>query len=215
MERREFIALLGGATAAAWPATARAQHSAMPIIGFLHSASHDYHTEMAVAVNQGLEETGYIEGQNAIEYLWADGHVDRLPTLAATLVSCGVAVMLAAGGPEPARAAMAATTTIPIVFVSATDPVQVGLVASLNRPGGNVTGVSMIGSSLGGKRLELLHQLAPKASTVAALIDPNYPAAKIQTQEAQEAANQLGLKLVTLSASTESEIETAFANFTQ
>jgi putative tryptophan/tyrosine transport system substrate-binding protein len=215
MRRREFIALFVG-MAATWPRAACAQHSTMPIIGFLQSASHDYLRKMAVAVDQGLEETGYIEGQNvAIEYRWADGHADRLPALAATLVSRGVAVILAAGGPEPARAAMAATTTIPIVFVSATDPVQIGLVASLNRPGGNVTGISLIGSSLGAKRLELLHQLAPKASTIAALIDPNYPAAKIQSQEAQEAANQLGVKLITLSASTESDIETAFANLTQ
>jgi putative tryptophan/tyrosine transport system substrate-binding protein len=215
MRRREFISLFVS-TVVASPLTARAQNSAMPIIGFLQSASHDYLTKMAVTVNQGLKETGYIEGQSvAIEYRWADGHTDRLPALAATLVRRGVAVMLAAGGPEPARAAMAATKTIPIVFVSATDPVQIGLVASLNRPGGNVTGINMIGSSLGAKRLELLHQLAPKVSTIAALIDPNYPAAKIQSQEAQEAANQLGLKLITLSASTESDIETAFANLAQ
>jgi putative tryptophan/tyrosine transport system substrate-binding protein len=215
MRRREFISLFVSAVVAS-PLTARAQNSATPIIGFLHSASHDYLMKMAVAVNQGLKETGYIEGQSvAIEYRWSDGHTDRLPALAATLVSRGVAVILAAGGPEPARAAMAATKTIPIVFVSAADPVQIGLVASLNRPGGNVTGINLIGSSLGAKRLELLHQLVPKASTIAALIDPNYPAAKIQSQEAQQAANQLGLKLITLSASTESDIETAFASLAQ
>jgi putative ABC transport system substrate-binding protein len=175
----------------------------VPVVGFLQSSSHDYLLQMAASVRQGLKEDGYIEGQNvAIEDRWADGHNDRLPALAADVVGRQVAVILAAGGPEPARVTMAATHTIPIVFVSAADPVQLGLVASLNRPGGNVTGVSMISSTLEAKRLEFLHQLAPKASTIGALVDPNYPTAKSQSQELQDAAPNLGVKLIMFNPTT-------------
>jgi putative tryptophan/tyrosine transport system substrate-binding protein len=215
VKRRQFISLICG-TAVAWPLAARAQQPAMPVIGFVSSTSRDYVMQMAVSFSLGLKETGFTEGRNvAIEYRWADGHNDRLPALAADLVGRQVAVILAAGGTEPARVVMAATTTIPIVFVSATDPVQMGLVASLNRPGGIVTGVSLMGSMLEAKRLELLHQLAPKASTIAALIDPNYPSAKNQSQEVQEAAARLGVKLILLTTSTESDIESGFAALAQ
>jgi putative ABC transport system substrate-binding protein len=225
MRRRDFIFAMGGV--AAWPLAARAQQPAMPVIGFMHSGSpgncpagncprDTYVMRMATILSQTLKEAGYTEGQNLIiEYRWADGHNDRLPALATDLVARDVTVILAGGGSDPARAAKAATTTIPIVFVSATDPVWAGLVASINRPGGNVTGVSMVGSALEPKRLELLHGLVPKASTIAAIVNPNYPAAKTLTQEAQEAAVRLDLKLVLLSVDKESDLEPAFATLVQ
>ena len=224
MRRREFITLLGGA--AAWSLTARAQE-ATPMVGFLHSGSPgncspsscpdgSYVMRMVAVFSQTLKETGYAEGKNlTLEYHWADGHNDRLAALAADLVARHAAVILAAGGTNPARAAKAATTTIPIVFVSATDPVEAGLVASINRPGGNVTGVSMMGSALEAKRLEMLHELVPKASTVAAIINPSYPSAKNVTQEVQEGASHLNLKLILLSAEKESDLEPAFMTFVQ
>ena len=186
--RRNFIAALGGAVAA-WPLAAHAQQQgAMPIVGFVHTGSPgDYLTQMTNAFNQSLKVAGYVEGQNlTIEYRWAEGHNERLPALMADLAGRRVAAILAAGGPAPARAAMTVTAIIPIVFVSASDPVAMGLVPSLNRPGGNVTGVSMVSSTIEAKRLETLHELAPKASTIAVIINPNYPGAKTQSQQVQD-----------------------------
>jgi putative ABC transport system substrate-binding protein len=215
MDRRNFIALLTGA-AAAWPTLARAQQPALPVIGYLHAASPQSVVDQVAAFRNGLSEAGFVEGQNVtIEYRWANGHYDRLPGLAADLVGRRVAVIFAAGGPDPARAAKAATTTIPIAFLSATDPVRAGLVPSLNRPGGNVTGVSIMGSLLEGKRLELLHELVPKASIIAVLIDPNYPAAQSESQDAQQAAARLGVTPTMLTAGTERDIDAAFAALVQ
>jgi putative ABC transport system substrate-binding protein len=212
MKRREFITLIGGA-AAGLPRLARAQQPAMPVVGFLHGASPSYLGQFVDALRGGLNEAGYIEGQNlTIEYRWAEGHYDQLPDLAADLVKRQVAVILAMGGTDPARAAKAATTTIPIVFVSAADPVQTGLVASLNRPGGNITGVSLIAAALDAKKLGLLHELAPRATTVAAVINPNYPGAKAQAAEVQETATSLGLKCILLNAGTDEAIAAAFTS---
>jgi putative ABC transport system substrate-binding protein len=211
MRRREFIALAGG-VAASLPFAARAQQPSMPVVGFLHGASPSYLGQFLDALRKGLNEAGYVEGQNlAIEYRWAEGHYDRLAALAADLVDHKVAVILAMGGTDPARAAKAATSTIPIVFVSAADPVRTGLVASLNRPGGNVTGISLIAAALDEKKMGLLHELAPKASLVAGLVNPNYPGAATQTSEVQAAANHLGVKAVVLTAATDNEIDGAFA----
>ncbi len=211
MKRREFIALLGGA-AASLPFAARAQQPAMPVVGFLHGASPSYLGQFVDALRKGLSEAGYVEGQNlAIEYRWAEGHYDRLAALAADLVDRQVAVILAMGGTDPARAARAATSTIPIVFVSAADPVKTGLVASLNRPGGNVTGVSLIAAALDEKKMGLLHELVPKASVIAGLINPNYPGAKTQADEVRETASHLGVNAVILTAATDDEIDAAFA----
>jgi putative ABC transport system substrate-binding protein len=215
MKRRAFIALLGCAAVAS-PLAVRAQPSAMPVVGFLGSGSPDDQKNLTAATRQGLNEAGYVEGQNlTIEYRWAEGQYDRLPALAAELVNRPVALIIAAGGSDPGRAARAATSTIPIAFITAADPVKTGLVASLNRPEANVTGISMIGSTLEAKRLELLHEVVPQASIIGALINPNYPAAKAQTQEVQEAAVRLGVQLVLLHASTEPEIDAAFAAFVQ
>jgi putative ABC transport system substrate-binding protein len=215
MKRREFITLLGGA-AVAWPLAARAQQPPMPVIGFLHGASPSYLGQFVDALRKGLNEAGYVEGQNlAIEYRWAEGHYDRLAMLAADLVDRRVAVVLAMGGTDPARAAKAATSTIPVVFVSAADPVRTGLVASLNRPGGNVTGVSLIAAALDEKKMGLLHELVPKASVIAGLINPNYPRAKMQASEVQETARHLGVKAVILTAATDDEIDVAFASATR
>jgi putative ABC transport system substrate-binding protein len=214
MKRREFIALLGGA-AAGVPFAARAQQS-MPVIGYLGSGYAEDQKNLVAATLQGLKEAGYVEGQNlTVEYRWAEGHYERLPTLAAELVNRPVALIIAAGGSDPGRAAKAATSRIPIVFITAADPIKAGLVASLNRPEGNVTGISMIGSTLEAKRLELLHEMLPQATTVGVLINPKYPAAKAQVQEVEEATGRLGVKTVVLDASTEAEIETAFATLVQ
>jgi putative tryptophan/tyrosine transport system substrate-binding protein len=211
MKRREFITLVGSA-AASVPFAARAQ-TAMPVIGFLHGASPSYLGQFIDALRKGLGEAGYVEGQNlAIEYRWAEGHYDRLAVLAADLVDRQVAVILAMGGTDPARAAKAATSTIPIVFVSAADPVKTGLVDSLNRPGGNVTGVSLIAAALDEKKMSLLHELVPNASVIAGLINPNYPGAKTQADEVQETASRLGVKAIALIATTDDEIDAAFAS---
>jgi putative tryptophan/tyrosine transport system substrate-binding protein len=211
MRRREVIALVGGATA--WPLAGRAQRLGMPVIGFVHGASPSYFAQWAGAVRDGLKEAGYVEGRNvAIEYRWADGRYDRLPALVADLVERQVAVIFAAGGTDPAVAAKAATTKIPIVFVSAADPIKTGLVASLNQPGGNVTGISLLASALDAKKLELLRALAPKASTIGVLVNPYYPAAKSQSDEVQEAAGRLGVRPIMLSASTEDDIDASFAS---
>jgi putative tryptophan/tyrosine transport system substrate-binding protein len=214
VKRRAFIAGLGGA--AAWPLTARGQQPAMAVIGFIHSASPNYFEQMAPAFSQGLKEAGYIEGQNvSIEYRWAEGHYERLSVLVADLINRMVDVIFAAGGTDPAKVAKAATTKIPIVFVSAADPVKTGLVASLSRPGGNVTGVSLLASALDAKKLDLLRELVPQVSTIGALVNPGYPEAKSQANEFQAAANLLGVRSLVLSAGTEADINTVFAGLTQ
>ena len=212
VKRREFIGLLGGAAVSA-PFPVRAQPASMPLVGFLHGASPSYLEQFVDALRKGLNEAGYVEGQNlAIEYRWAEGHYDRLAMLAADLANRQVAVILAMGGTDPARAAKAATSTIPIVFLSAADPVKTGLVASLNRPAGNVTGVSLIAAALDQKKMGLLHELAPKASIIAGLVNPNYPGAKTQTAEVQDTASHIGVKAIVLTAATDDEIDTAFAS---
>jgi putative tryptophan/tyrosine transport system substrate-binding protein len=211
MKRREFITLLGS-TAAAWPRAGRAQQRAMPVIGFLNSGSpHAYATRLR-AFARGLKEEGYIEGQNvAIEYRWAGDHDDRLPVLAAELVHRQVTV-IAAGGSPSSVAAKAATATIPIVFETAGDPVKLGLVASLNRPGGNLTGVTNLNVEVGQKRLELLRELIPAATNIAVLINPSAPAVTEQFIGALEAAAPaLGMQLHVLQASTDHDLDTVFA----
>ena len=188
----------------------------MPVIGLLGSASPDLWTDRLRAFRRGLSETGYVEGRNvAIEYRWAEGQNDRLPALAADLVHRKVAVISVLGGTVGALAAKAATTTIPIVLFSAGDPVMMGLVASLNRPGGNITGVSDLSAQLGPKRLELLHELVPTATTIALLVNPTNPLAESQSKELQGAARALGLELHILHASSEREFDTVFATVAQ
>jgi len=203
MKRRELIALLGGA--AAWPLASHAQQPAMPVIGFLGGTSPEVYTDRLRAFRQGLKEVGYVEGQSVeIEYLWAEGHNDRLPVLAAQLVRRQVAVIVAAGGTPSAFAAKAVTSTIPIVFGVAVDPVQLGLVASLNRPGGNLTGVTNLNVEVGPKRLELLRELLPSATLIAVLVNPTNPTiSEPFLRDLQVAARTLGLKLHVLHASTE------------
>jgi putative ABC transport system substrate-binding protein len=213
--RREFVTLLSGA-AAAWPFSARAQRPAMPVIGYLSSASPDKDAGRLRSFRQGLNETSYIEGQNvAIEYRWAEEQNDRLPTLAADLVSRQVSVIAMAGQVLGAFAAKAATKTIPIVFLTGGDPVALGLVSSLNRPGGNLTGVTTLSAELEPKRLELLHELVPKATTIGALVNQTNPIAETQSRELQAAARALGLKLQILNASTERDFDTVFARLVE
>ena len=214
MRRREFIPFLGGA-AAAWPLTARAQQPAMPVIGFMNDGTPKEVEFLQAAFRQGVSETSYIEGKNVtIEYRWADGHHDRLPGLAADLVRRRVSV-IAATTTLAALAAKRATATIPIVFETAGDPIELGLVASLNRPGGNVTGVTQLSSELVAKRLGLLHDLIPTATIIGLLVNPTDPRTETQTRETQEAARALGLQIHVLNASTEGEINTAFAMLPQ
>jgi ABC-type uncharacterized transport system substrate-binding protein len=215
MKRREFIALLGSA-AATWPLVAHAQQPAMPVIGFLHSASSDTFRQQLDAFRQGLRDGGYIEGQNvAIEYRWAEGRFDRLPAMAADLVGQKVAVIAALGGNSSNLAAKAATNTIPVVFVSGSDPVKLGLVTSLSRPGGNITGISFFVADVVAKQLGLLRELVPRATTVALLLNPKSPEAQRQQPEAREAARELGLELRIHDAAAPSEIDQAFATMVQ
>jgi putative ABC transport system substrate-binding protein len=214
MRRREFIAILGG-VAASWPLAVRAQQAAMPVVGFLNSASAGAFPDFVRALTQGLAETGYVEGRNvAIDYRWAENQNDRLPTLAADLVRRQVAVIIAIG-PPAAKAVKAATATIPIVFATGGDPVKDGLVASFNRPGGNATGISFLTPILGAKRLELLHDLVPKASVIAVLINPNNPIADAQTRQLQETARAMGQQIKVLYASTEADFDAAFTTLVQ
>jgi putative tryptophan/tyrosine transport system substrate-binding protein len=214
-EARDFITLLGGA--AAWPLAAGAQQPGQPVIGFLHGASPGPYARFLPAFHQGLKETGYTEGGNvAVEYRWAEDRYDRLPALAADLVDRHVTVIAAAGSTPAALAAKAATTTIPIVFLVGVDPVAIGLVASLARPGGNLTGVVNLTVEVGPKRLEMLHAAVPTATTIALLVNPTASAiSEPYSQELQVAAGGLGLQLHVLNASTEQEIDAAFATLVQ
>ena len=207
MQRRKFITLLGGATA--WPVAARAQQAAMPVIGFLSSRTAKQAEHLVTAIHEGLKDEGYIEGQNvAIEYRYAESQYDRLPALAADLVKRQVAVIIAGGTPG---LAIAATKTIPIVFTTGLDPVPYGLVNSLSRPNGNVTGATFYSGALGGKQMEILSQLAPKTTTFGLLVNANVASAASQIQNAQSAARTIGRELQVLSAGTEREIDSAFA----
>jgi len=213
MRRRDFVILLAGAMGGR-PFAVRAQQKAMPVIGFLGSTSRS--APLVAAFLEGLAETGYVEGQNAaIEYRWAEGRYDRLPALAAELVKRGVDVIVTQGGIPPTRAAKSATSTIPIVFAVGTDPVEDGLVASLARPGGNLTGVTFMMTELNSKRLELLTELVPQARVIALLVNPNNPSAERTMRDVQEAARAKGVQLLILKAGTESEIDAAFASFVQ
>src|SRR6516165_8415785 len=214
MKRREFITLLGGG-AVAWPLAARAQQSAMPVIGFVYTGQTSSEASPFVAAfRQGLRDAGFIEGQNvAVEYRWPGGQYDRLPGLAAELVQRHVAVIV--GNTPPAMAAKTATATIPIVFFSGTDPVKLGLVASFNRPGGNATGVSFWSSALEAKRLGLLHELLPQATVIAALVDPNFLTTAGQLEDLQNAARAVGKQIRVLRVSTEKELDNGFASFAQ
>jgi putative tryptophan/tyrosine transport system substrate-binding protein len=211
MRRREFIGLAGGA-ALAWPLAARAQQPAMPVVGFLGTRAPGDDPQLLTAFRRGLKEAGYVEGESvAVEYRFAENQYDRLPALAADLVSRQVAVIAANG--SAAQAAKAATATIPIAFVAGFDPVEVGLVASLNRPGGNVTGVSILDVELGPKRLELLHELVPTATLIAVLVNPSDPArAETTSKELQAAARSLGLRVHVLHASSDRDFDTVFAS---
>jgi putative tryptophan/tyrosine transport system substrate-binding protein len=215
MRRREFIAGLGSA-AAAWPSAAQAQLSPMPMIGFLNSGSYDnpVWVELLAGFRQGLKDAGYVEGQNAsIEFRWADGQYNLLPAMAADLVRRKAAVIFAGGDPA-ASAAEAATSTIPIVFTG-DDVVKLSLVASLNRPGGNATGINFLHNAMGAKRLGLLHQLVPKAAKIAVLLNPKYSGTETESKDVQMAARSIGQEIILLNASSEHEIDTAFTTMVQ
>src|SRR5271154_3064399 len=214
MKRREFISLVGGAAASSmlWPIAARAQQPALPVIGFLGPGSAESDAYRVKAFRQGLNESGYVEGQNlTIEYRWAESHYDRLPAMAADLVQRQVA-MIAATSTPAALAAKAATTAIPIVFEAASDPVKLGLVSSLNRPGGNITGVTQLAEEVGPKRLELMHELLPATHVMALLVNPTDPAlAEPQARQGLAVANTLGLELHVFNASAEPDFDAVFA----
>jgi putative ABC transport system substrate-binding protein len=215
IRRREFIFRLGGA-AAAWPLAAGAQQAAVQVIGFIGSELPETYGDRLRAFRQGLKEAGFIEGQNvAVEYRWAQGHYDRLPELAADLVRHQVAVIAATGGEPAPQLAAAATQTIPIVFTAAGDPVKGGLVTSLNRPGGNATGITIFGSDAVTKRMQLMHDLMPQATTIAFLMNPNNPTGDSEMRAAQTAARSFGTEILVLRAGNEREIDTAFATIAQ
>jgi putative tryptophan/tyrosine transport system substrate-binding protein len=216
MRRRDFITLLGGAVAA-WPLAARVQQPAMPVIGLLSGRSPNDSVANVAAFYRGLREMGFSEGQNVeVDFRWALGHYDQLPALVADLMRRKPSMILATGGGiTSAQAAKAATATVPIVFVAGTDPVTSGLVASLNNPGGNVTGVSFLIGALTAKKFEMLHELVPKAATIGLLVNPNFPDANIQLRDAQTAAQTLGKQLVVVNAGTDGEIASAFAKLVQ
>jgi putative ABC transport system substrate-binding protein len=212
MKRRDFIMLVGGAVA--WPLAARAQQAGLPVVGFLHSGSANVYAPFVGAFHRGLKESGYFEGQNVvIEYRWAENQIDRLPTLAADLVRDQVAVIV--GNTEGTLAAKAITAAIPIVFTTGGDPIRQGFVASLNRPGGNVTGVKWFSTEVSAKNLQLLHELVPQANTIGFLVDPKFPTAADQLNEIEGAARSLGVRLRVLSAGTENEIDAEIAAFAQ
>jgi putative ABC transport system substrate-binding protein len=214
LKRRQFIALLGGM--AGWPLAARAQQSSMPVVGLLGATTAQGYATQLAAFRQGLSEAGFVEGRNvAIEYRWAEDQYDRLPALAEDLVRRRVAVIATIGGSAASLAATAATATIPVVFHGGFDPVEAGLVASLNRPGGNVTGVVTLNIDTGQKRLELLHELLPAATTIGVLLNPTNALAEIQSKDLQAAARTLGLQLRIVRASTEHDFDQAFASLSQ
>ncbi|MGB6915491.1 MAG: ABC transporter substrate-binding protein [Pseudolabrys sp.] len=211
MRRREFITLLGG-VAAAWPLTARAQQPVMPVIGFLSSRSPGESASVVAAFRQGLRETGFIEGQNlGIAFRWAEGRYDRLPALASELVSLPVTLLFAAGGPPSAFAAKGATSTIPVVFSAVSDPVEIGLVPSLNQPGGNLTGMGVFNSSLGTKRLELMKELMPNVAVIGYLLNPADGKGAIEKESVVAASRALGVEVRILTAKSETELDSTFA----
>ena len=211
MRRREFITLLGGA--AAWPLVARAQQGAMPVIGFVTGLSSGYVAGRKPAFRQGLREVGYVEGQNVlVEYHSVEGQSGRLSEVMTDLIDRSVAVIVAVGGTDPAKAAKAATTTIPIVFISAADPLGAGIVTRLNRPEGNITGISILGTSLEAKRLGLLHDIVPRASTIGVLVNPGFSDADLELREVEEAASHVKQQIFVVRVSMESELDGAFAS---
>ena len=215
MKRREFLSLIGG-SALSWPLAAQAQPSPLPTIGFFSTRPAGGSEHLVAAFKRGLADNGFIEGQSvAIEYRWAEGRYERLPAIAAELARRPISVLVATGGDGPAAAAKAATSTIPIVFALGSDPVELGLVASYNRPGGNLTGLTILTNSMEPKRLGLLHELVPHASTVAVLLNPDNPPAHRQLKDLEAAASAIGLKLQVMHAKSERESETAFGTMSQ
>jgi putative ABC transport system substrate-binding protein len=215
MKRREFITLLGGA-AATWPFAARSQQGSVPVVGFLHSASAQSYEQQVKAFLAGLAKAGYVEGRDvAIEYRWAENQIDRLPALAADLVRRHVSVIAACGSPTVALAAKSATASIPIVFETGADPVQIGLVESLNHPGGNVTGFTNVSTELAAKRIGLLRELVPSSASIAVLVNPTRPGADAQAAQVQEAARAIGLPLHILKAASERDIDAVFPTLTR
>jgi putative ABC transport system substrate-binding protein len=211
MRRRDFISIVG--SAAAWPIAARAQQSRIPVVGYLGTGSPGALEQLISAFNRGLQEMGYVEGQNLkIEYRFAEGQYNRLPALAAELVQRNVTAIATTGGSRAALAAKAATNKIPIIFSAGDDPVETGLVNSLNRPSGNITGATFLTTVLEAKRLELLHELLPNVGVIALLVNPNNASAKAEVQQAQDAADRLGVRLVVLNAANEDEIDASFAS---
>ena len=216
MRRREFLGVIGGAAAVAWPLGARPQQPSMPVIGYLSARSREDTSHLITAFLRGLAENGYSEGQNvAIEYRFADGQYDRLPAMAAELVQRPVAVITTTGGEPAALAAKAATSSIPIIFTIGSDPVKQGLVASFNRPGGNTTGIVLLTSQLDPKRLGLLRDVVPNASTVGFLVNPNFPASEAQISDMQDAARAMNQPIQVLRANTDREVSAAFETIVQ